>query len=58
MEGLVPAFAHTLAKTEWELDTLRFEMCVKQSDIDVMTFASDLRPPFMVISPEFAMVSV
>ena len=37
---------------------LEFPLCVKQSDIDVVTFATDLRAPFMVISPGLTKVSV
>ena len=54
--GLVPHFTlYTYSKLM--VDVLSFWMCVKQSDIDVVTFASDLRAPFMVISPEFAQVN-
>ena len=53
--GLVPDFM--LWKYSKLDNVLRFWMCVKQSDIDVVTFASDLRAPFMVVSPEFAQVN-
>ena len=55
--GLVPGFEHIGYSTR-EPDRLRFWMCVKQSDINVVTFASDLRAPFIVISSEFAKVNI
>ena len=56
--GVVPGFSHINLRDEFEPDSLEMHLCVKQSDIDVVTFATDLRAPFMVISPEFTMVSL
>ena len=55
--GVVPDFQF-INITSREHKKLRFWLCLKQTNIDVVTFATDLRAPFMVISPEFAMVSV
>ena len=55
--GLIPYFVHD-DYTAFDYDSLRFFLCVKTSDVDVVTFASDLRAPFMVISPEFAKVNI
>ena len=56
--GVVPEFSHINVRDELDPESLEMKLCVKQSDIDVVTFATDLRAPFMVISPEFAMVNL
>ena len=56
--GVVPETGYITYRDELQPDSIYMDLCVKQSDIDVVTFATDLRAPFMVISPEFAMVSL
>ena len=55
---MVPETSYITHRDEYQPDYIYMDLCVKQSDIDVVTFATDLRAPFMVISPEFAMVSL
>ena len=54
--GMIPSF-ELVNTTIWESHKLRFWLCLKKRDMDTVTYASDLRAPFMVISPEFVLVS-